>query len=93
LNIFAEKLGEPETTYDRHWYHFSNGLKLSRMNMQFYHSLRFSNLAVLQDLEPLRKIFPSKEISGSPPSPAFLLSSAEVKFDYLVLSQRLIKQC
>ena len=82
LNIFTEKLGEPEMTYDRHWHHFSNGLKLSRMNMQFHHSLRFSNLAVLQDLEPLRKIFPSKDIPGSPPRPAFLLSSAEVKFDY-----------
>jgi len=82
LDIFTEKLGKPIQKHDRFWHHFSNGLKLSRSNKYFYHTLRFSNLALLNDLAPLRKIFPNKHNSGKPPSSAFTLASAEVKFDY-----------
>ena len=82
LDIFSEKLGEPIKTYDGFWHHFSNGLKLSRSNKQYYHIIRFSNLAVFNDLAPLLKMFPNKYNYGKPPSPAFQLASAEVKFDY-----------
>jgi len=56
-------------------------MKLSRYDRYSYHSIRFSDLSVLEDLEPLRKILPKRQIPERIPSPAFMLSSAEIRYD------------